>query len=140
MRVVLKYERFVYETRRNTLILSVSCRSVMNSARELVFAQFTRKSGIVWRITLPTTNSDGGMPGRMVLSQEPNESQTSLGNTTERYCSMALRDGTSLHEDMISMDFAADLFSVAIRLAMKVLVPVPVSQRGHVHHPEMVGE
>src|SRR6516225_2678987 len=70
-----------------TLILSVSCRSVMNSARELVFAQFTRKSGIVWRITLPTTNSDGGMPGRMVLSQEPNESQTSLGNTTERYCS-----------------------------------------------------
>src|SRR5215475_16217556 len=81
------YERFVYDTRRNTLILSVSCRSVMNSARELVFAQFTRKSGIVWRITLPTTNSDGGMPGRMVLSQEPNESQTSLGNTTERYCS-----------------------------------------------------
>jgi hypothetical protein len=53
---------FAYEARRKILMLSVSCRLAMNSARESLFAQFTRKSGSVSRITLPTTNSDGAMP------------------------------------------------------------------------------
>ena len=30
---------------------------------------------------MPTTNSNGGIPGRMVLNHDPNESQTSLGAT-----------------------------------------------------------
>src|SRR5215471_1018399 len=46
-----------------------------------------RKSGSVWRSAWATTSSDGGMPGRMVRSQDPNELHTSLGATTARYCS-----------------------------------------------------
>jgi hypothetical protein len=38
----------------------------------------------------------------------------------------ALGDNGSLHEDMVSMDFAPNLVSVASRLAMKVLIPVTV--------------
>ena len=60
----------------------------------------------------------------MVLSQEPKESQTSFGETTARYWSRP--DNGSLHEDMVSMDFAPNLVSVASRLAMKVLIPVTV--------------
>src|SRR5208282_5902358 len=78
---------FIHEASRNIRIFSVSCRSVMNFARESFFAGPMRNSGSVWRRAFATTNSDGGTPGRMVRSQEPNESQTSLGATTARYWS-----------------------------------------------------
>src|SRR5271156_769397 len=78
---------FIHEASRNIRIFSVSCRSVMNFARESFFAGPMRNSGRVWRRAFATTNSDGGTPGRMVRSQEPNESQTSLGATTARYWS-----------------------------------------------------
>src|SRR5208283_5239194 len=78
---------FIHEASRNIRIFSVSCRSVMNFVRESFFAGPMRNSGSVWRRAFATTNSDGGTPGRMVRSQEPNESQTSLGATTARYWS-----------------------------------------------------
>src|SRR5271155_5061689 len=78
---------FLHEASRNIRIFSLSCRSVMNFARESFFAGPMRNSGSVWRRAFATTNSDGGTPGRMVRSQEPNESQTSLGATTARYWS-----------------------------------------------------
>src|SRR6266853_1259587 len=78
---------FDHEAKRKIRIFCVSCRSVMNFVRELVFAGARRKSGSVWRRAFATTNSDGGIPGRMVRSQDPNESQTSLGATTARYWS-----------------------------------------------------
>ena len=62
-------------------IFCVSCRSAMNFVRESPFVGARRNSGSVWRSAFATTNSDGGTPGRMVRSQEPNESQTSLGAT-----------------------------------------------------------
>ena len=34
-------------------------------------AEFRRNSGRLWRSALATTSSEGGMPGRMVRSQEP---------------------------------------------------------------------
>src|SRR6202049_859343 len=77
----------VHEAKRNMLIFPLSCRSAMNFARESLSEEPMRNSGSVWRNAFATTNSDGGMPGRMVLSQEPNESQTSLGETTARYWS-----------------------------------------------------
>ena len=40
-----------------------------------------------WRRALATTSSEGGMPGRMVRSQEPKASQTRCGKATARYCS-----------------------------------------------------
>jgi hypothetical protein len=55
------------------LMLSVSCPSTMDFARELLLAQFTRKSEIVWRKRNRTASSDGGTPGRMVLSHDPND-------------------------------------------------------------------
>src|SRR5271169_2690610 len=76
-----------HEAKRNIRILPLSCRSAMNFARESVSEELMRNSGSVWRKAFATTNSDGGMPGRMVLSQDPNEAQTSLGATTARYWS-----------------------------------------------------
>jgi phosphoglycerate dehydrogenase-like enzyme len=78
---------FVHEANWKMRIFWVSCRSAMNFMRESVFAGARRKSGSVWRRAFATTNSDGEMPGRMVRSQDPNESQTSLGATTARYWS-----------------------------------------------------
>ena len=40
---------------------------------------FKRNSGRLWRSAMATTSSEGGMPGRMVRSQEPKEFQTSRG-------------------------------------------------------------
>ena len=40
---------------------------------------FKRNSGRLWRSAVATTSSEGGMPGRMVRSQEPKEFQTSRG-------------------------------------------------------------
>src|SRR5580658_4612412 len=53
----------------------------------IAFAGPMRNSGSVWRSAFATTNSDGGMPGRMVRSQDPKELQTSLGAATARYWS-----------------------------------------------------
>jgi hypothetical protein len=46
---------------------------------------FKRNSGRLWRSAMATTSSEGGMPGRMVRSQEPKEFQTSRGWATARY-------------------------------------------------------
>jgi AcrR family transcriptional regulator len=71
--------------RRKIRMFRVSCRSAMNFARESLFEEPKRNSGSVWRKAFVTTNSDGGMPGRVVLSQVPDEFQTSLGKPTARY-------------------------------------------------------
>jgi len=71
---------FVHEAKRKVRIFSVSCRSAMKFVREPLFAVAMRNSGSVWRSAFATTNSEGGMPGRMVRSQDPNESQTRLGS------------------------------------------------------------
>src|SRR5262249_25348953 len=61
----------------------------MNFARAQTLEETKRKSGSVWRNAWATTISEGGMPGRMVRSQDPNESHTSLGTTTARYWTKA---------------------------------------------------
>src|SRR6202049_3380033 len=78
---------FVYEAKRKIGMFCMSCRSAMNFVRESLFAGPMRNSGSVWRSAFATTNSDGGMPGRMVRSQDPQELQTSLGAATARYWS-----------------------------------------------------
>src|SRR5262249_46371115 len=78
---------FVHEAKRRIRTFSVSCRSAMNFVRESLFAGAMRNSGSVWRSPFATTNSEGGMPGRMVRSQDPKVSQTSLGAATARYWS-----------------------------------------------------
>jgi hypothetical protein len=70
----------VHEAKRKIRIFAVSCRSAMNFVRESLFAGAMRNSGSVWRNAFATTNSEGGTPGRMVRSQDPNESQTRLGS------------------------------------------------------------
>ena len=77
--------------------------------------------------------TNGSEPG---AERRPNQ----LGKLDREILKQALGDDASLHEDVIGMDFAADLVSVMIRLAMKVLISVPMSQRFHIHHPEMVEE
>ena len=72
------------EASRNACILSVSCRSMTNFAKMLAVAEFRRNSGMLWRRALATTSSEGGMPGRMVRSQEPKASQTRCGKATAR--------------------------------------------------------
>src|SRR5271155_4227618 len=76
---------FIHDAKRKSRIFCVSWRSAMNFVRESVFAGPMRNSGSAWRSAFATTSSDGGMPGRMVRNQDPNESQTSLGATTARY-------------------------------------------------------
>ena len=76
----------------------------------------------------------------MVRSQEPNESQTSLGATTSEILEQSLGDDAGLDEGMIGVHFAFDTVSVVGRFAMEVLIAVVVAQRDHVLHPEMVGE
>ena len=44
-----------------------------------------RNSGMLWRSALATTSSEGGIPGRMVRSQEPKASQTRCGKATAKY-------------------------------------------------------
>jgi len=73
-----------YVAKRNISKVSGSCRSVMNFAKELVLVPFKRNSGRHWRSAVATTNSDAGMPGRMVRSQEPKELQTSEGNAAAK--------------------------------------------------------
>jgi hypothetical protein len=80
-----RYERFP-----TNLVIPLSCppdATTMNLAIEFVLAHFIRKSAIVSRITLLTTSSDAGTPGRIVLSHDPNEPHTKVGNSAERYCS-----------------------------------------------------
>src|SRR6202051_3746622 len=76
---------FVQDAKRKIRIFCGSWRSAMNFVRESVFAGPMRNSGSAWRSAFATTSSDGGMPGRMVRNQDPNESQTSLEATTARY-------------------------------------------------------
>ena len=45
---------------------------------EVLWAFFVDQ--VPWWQGYATTNSEGGMPGRMVRSQDPNESQTRLGS------------------------------------------------------------
>src|SRR5262252_4709654 len=78
---------FVYEAKRKIGMFCMSCRSTMNFVRESLFAGPMRNSGSVWRSAFATTNSDGGMSGRMVRSQDPKELQTSLGAAMARYWS-----------------------------------------------------
>ena len=73
-------EEFGYQAaRRKACILLVSCRSVTNFVKMELLGVFKRNSGRVWRSVMATTSSEGGMPGRMVRSQEPKEFQTSRG-------------------------------------------------------------
>ncbi|SAL03414.1 hypothetical protein AWB81_06406 [Caballeronia arationis] len=84
-RVPSSAQSWGYVASRNISKVSGSCLSAMNFAKKLVLALFTRNSGRHCRSALATTNSDGGMPGRMVRSQDPKELQTSEGNTAARY-------------------------------------------------------
>ena len=80
-------EEFGYQAaRRKACILLVSCRSVTNFAKMELFGGIQEKfGGGLWRSVMATTSSEGGMPGRMVRSQEPKEFQTSRGWATARY-------------------------------------------------------
>ena len=73
-------EEFGYQAaRRKACILLVSCRSVTNLVKMELLGVSKRNSGRLWRSAMATTSSEGGMPGRMVRSQEPKEFQTSRG-------------------------------------------------------------
>src|SRR5580658_9148450 len=79
-------EEFGYQAaRRKACILLVSCRSVTNFVKMELLGAFKRNSGRLWRSVMATTRSEGGLPGRMVRSQEPKEFQTSRGWATARY-------------------------------------------------------
>ena len=64
---------------RNASILSVSCRSMTNFVKMLPAAGFKRNSGRPWRRALATTSSEGGMPGRMVRSQDRRRPRRAAG-------------------------------------------------------------
>jgi hypothetical protein len=66
----------------------------------------------------------------------PNE----LGSNDGEVLEQALGDDACLNEDVIGAHLALDVVAVVGRLAMKMLIAIAVAQRGHVHHPEMIGE
>jgi hypothetical protein len=97
---------FGHEAKRKIRIFCVSCRSAMNFARELLFAGRRRNSGSDCRSAFATTNSDGGMPGRMVRSQDPKESQNKLGCNDGKKLEQSLGNNSGPDEGMISAHFA----------------------------------
>ena len=58
-----------------------------NIAKVSSWGEDSRKSGKEFLSAREQTNSVGGIPGRIVRSQEPKEVQTSLGKLTDRYWS-----------------------------------------------------
>ena len=98
------------------------------------------KFGNSWRSAFATTNSDGGMPGRMVRSLYLKQIPNQLGGDDGEVLEQALGDNAGLNEGMISVHFAPDMVSVIVRLAMKVLIAVAVAQRSNILHPEMICE
>ena len=58
----------------------------MNFTRMELSWPTRRKCGSVFLSAAAATISEGGIPGRIVRSQEPKESQTSVGKVDERYC------------------------------------------------------
>ena len=91
---------------------------------------------MVWRSALATTSSEGGMPGRMVRSQEPKEAQTRCGRLWLGTEAVAADHGR-LDEDMVGVQLAPDGVAVFGRRAMEMLVAAPAAQRLHVGHPEV---
>ena len=79
-------EEFGYQAaRRKACILLVSCRSVTNFVKMELLGVFKRNSGRVWRsVMATTTSSEGGMPGRMVRSQEPERVPDEPGMMSKR--------------------------------------------------------
>ena len=75
-------------------------------------------------------SSEGGMPGRTVLGQEPQEPHTSWGKAVAKYWANP-RDDAGMNEDMVGLDLALDGASIFKGLAMKVLVTVS-SARGFI--------
>src|ERR1700739_2212555 len=94
--IILKSAGFSHDAKRNPCMLVVSWRLAMNFAREPFFAEPRRKSGSMWRRALATTNSDGGMPGRMVRSHDPNESPNQLGRDDGEILEQALDNDAGL--------------------------------------------
>jgi hypothetical protein len=63
-----------------------------------------------------------------------------FGSNDREILEQTLGDHSGLDEYMVGADLALDLTSVSVRLAMKVLIAVPVAQRHHTPHPKMVGK
>ncbi len=58
----------------------------MNFAKIILSEPAKRNSGSSFLSAAAQTISEGGMPGRIVRSQEPKQLHTSVGNEQERYC------------------------------------------------------
>ena len=63
---------------------------------------------MLWRRALAATSAEGGMPGRMVRSQEPKASQTRCGKATAGVLQRSLADGRRLDEDVVGVQLAPD--------------------------------
>ena len=62
-----------------------------------------------------------------------------LGSNDREILELTLADHAGLDESMVGADLALDLPSVSVRLAMEILIAVPVAQWHHTPHPKMVG-
>jgi len=72
------------EAMRKTFSLSRSCLWVMNFAKLWLRELAKRNSGKELRSAIETTSSEGAIPGRIVLNQDPKERQTSFGKQEAR--------------------------------------------------------
>jgi hypothetical protein len=72
------------EAMRKTSSLSRSCLLAMNFAKLWLLELARRNSGKELRSAIETTRSEGAIPGRIVLNQDPKERQTSLGKQEAR--------------------------------------------------------
>src|SRR5437879_1064464 len=79
------------------------------------------------------TGTNGSQPRAELLPDK-------FGSNDGEILEQSLGDDAGLDEGMIGADFAFDAAAVVGRFCDEVLIAVAVTQRDHVHHPEMVGE
>jgi hypothetical protein len=105
-----------------------------------LWAAFKRNSGMLWR----RCGGDDELGGRDAWAngaQPRGEGiPDKLSEGDGEVLKQSLADDPRLDEDVISVKLAFDGVAVFGRGAVEMLIAVVAAQRGHVGHPEMIGE
>jgi hypothetical protein len=86
-----------------------------------------------------TTSSEGGVPGRIVQSQEPKWDHTQIGDGDGEALKDALSDEADLNVTVISGELSSNTVTIGGGFAMQVLVTGTAGNAVHGGHPEVIG-
>jgi hypothetical protein len=112
----------------------------MNFVKILPSELSKRYWGRRWPSAVVTTSSEGGMPDRIVRSDDPKESQTSWRKGGGEILKQASSDDPALDEDTLRGQLTLDEMAIVERFSMHVLIAVSLPQRFHSLHPKVMSE